>query len=128
MQSEKIVLLYLCRKKKEKLKFEREIKNLDVTKVAQNTDILTKVFKQNRDIFSEFFHTRLNKPIEDSVFPSCLRKVDITPVFKTVSRCSRDNYRPVSILPNISKIFEKCMFKQITVFFDKFFSKYQCGF
>ena len=41
---------------------------------------------------------------------------------------SRDNYRPVSILPNISKIFERCIFCQLSKFMDQFLSKYQCGF
>ena len=40
----------------------------------------------------------------------------------------KENYKPVSILPNLSKIFEKLMFKEISQFFDKIFSKYQCGF
>ena len=38
------------------------------------------------------------------------------------------NYRPVSILPNLSKIFQECMFKQIPQFCDNIFSKYQYGF
>ena len=37
-------------------------------------------------------------------------------------------YRPVSILPNLSKVFERCSHKQISDFFDTILSKYQCGF
>ena len=37
-------------------------------------------------------------------------------------------YRPVSILPNISKIFERFIFCQLFNFMDQFLSKYQCGF
>ena len=40
----------------------------------------------------------------------------------------KEKYRPVSIPPNLSKIFEKLMFKEMSQFFDKIFSKYQCGF
>ena len=40
----------------------------------------------------------------------------------------KDNYRPVSILPVISKIFEKILCKQITMFIDLHLSKFQCGF
>ena len=43
-------------------------------------------------------------------------------------RGSKENYRPVSILPVISKIFEKLLCNQITSFKDQFLSKYQCGF
>ena len=44
------------------------------------------------------------------------------------SKNLKDNYRPVSILSNISKIYERCLYDQIDVFFDSILSKYQCGF
>ena len=34
----------------------------------------------------------------------------------------------MSILPNLSKVYERCMYNQISVFFEQIFSKYQCGF
>ena len=53
---------------------------------------------------------------------------DITAVFKKGFKGGKENYRPVSILPIISKIFEKIISKQITNFMDPLLSKYQCGF
>ena len=61
-------------------------------------------------------------------FPSILKNANITPLFKKGHRGSKENYRPVSILPVISKIFEKLLCKQITIFIDPLPSKYQCGF
>ena len=40
----------------------------------------------------------------------------------------KENFRPVSILPTLSKIFEKYMFAQMSTFFDNIFSNQQCGF
>ena len=60
--------------------------------------------------------------------PSVLKQANITPVFKKGERYSKDNYRPVSILPNMSKIFERCMFRQINEYMDVFLSKHRCGF
>ena len=40
----------------------------------------------------------------------------------------KENFRPVSILPTLSKIFEKCMFAQMSTFFDNIFSNQQRGF
>ena len=40
----------------------------------------------------------------------------------------KENYRPVSILSNISNVFERCIYKQLSVFFENILSKYQCGF
>ena len=36
--------------------------------------------------------------------------------------------RPVSILLNLSKIFERCLYDQLKDYFDKLLSKYHCGF
>ena len=52
----------------------------------------------------------------------------MTPAFKNKSKTSKDNYRPISILPNISKIYERCLYKQVQAYFDNLLSKYQCGF
>ena len=69
-----------------------------------------------------------NECVDKGTFPSFLKHANITPVFKKRCKGSKDNYRPVSILPVISKIFEKLLCKQITVFIDSLLSKFQCGF
>ena len=55
-----------------------------------------------------------------------MKLANVTPVHKKGNRS--ENYRPVSILPNMSKVFEKYMYNQILRFFDKVLSKHQCGF
>ena len=35
-----------------------------------------------------------------------------------------ENYRPISLLPNISKVYERCVYDQISDFFEYIFSKY----
>ena len=62
------------------------------------------------------------------MFPPGLKVADVTPVCKNKSKNSKDNYSPVSILSNISKIYERCIYDQIQVFFVSIPSKYQCGF
>ena len=106
----------------------REILNLDVSKACQDTDIPSKIIKENADIFASFLHSSFNTSVTNSEFPSVLKQANITPVFKKGERYSKDNYRPVSILPNVSKIFERCMFRQINEYMDVFLSKHQCGF
>ena len=39
-----------------------------------------------------------------------------------------ENYRPISILPNVSKIYERCLYDQIATYFEHIFSRYQCSF
>ena len=106
----------------------KEIKNLKSNKATQNTDIPTKLIKENSDIFADFIFENLNDSISQSVFPSALKLANITPVHKKYSKSKKDHYRPISILPSISKIYERFFFKQISEYFEQFLSKYQCGF
>ena len=94
----------------------------------QSTDIPIRVLKENADIFATYICGFFNESIKKSAFPSILKNANITPVFKKGYRCSKENYRPVIILPVISKVFEKLLCKQITIFIDQLLSKYQCGF
>ena len=57
-----------------------------------------------------------------------MKNAIITPVHKKGPKTSKDNLRPVSILPNVSKIYERVMFKQMPECFEPILSKYQCGF
>ena len=83
-------------------------RGLDITKASQLLDIPTKIIKQNADIFSEFFFVNINHSISNSTFPEQLKWADVKPVFKKNSRTDKENYRPSSILSNISKIYERC--------------------
>ena len=106
---------------------EKEILKLNVNKASQRSDITIKVLKESSDIFSNFLCNSFNNSIKLSTFPEILKHADITPLYKKGKKDIKRNYRPVSILPNLSKIFEKCMFEQMSQFFENIFSKYQCG-
>ena len=104
----------------------KEFKSLNSAKATQEHDIPAKILRENADLFADFLHPAFNDCVKTGKFPPCLKqKSCLTPVFKKGSRNSKDNYRPVSILPNISKIFEKPLFKQMS---DNIFPTYQCGF
>ena len=69
------------------------------------------------------------KSLENDEFPNCLKLANIIPVFKKGARTSKNNfYRPVSILPVLSKIFEKFLSRQPSEFFDNMLLKFQYGF
>ena len=107
----------------------KELNNLNINKATQNTDIPTKIIQENSDIFGDFIFSNFNCYINTSSYPSLLKRADITPVHKKDSKSEKNNYRPVSILSNISKVYERIIFKQMSEFFESsFFSKYQCGF
>ena len=51
--------------------------------------------------------------MNNGIFPNGLKQPDIKPIYKNESRNEKENYRPVSILPNLSKIFESCLYDQL---------------
>ena len=112
----------------EKEEIQKEIHKLNNNKASQHSDIPTKIIKSNSDIFSGFLYVSVNSSIKSSLFPSCLETADVTPLYKRGKKDLKDNYRPVSILPVLSKLYERSLFKQISEFFENIFSKNQCGF
>ena len=95
---------------------EKKILKLDKTKASQKTDIPTRIIKENIDIFANFLCTSINSAIKYSIFPSSLKLDDVTPVHKKGRKDMKENFRPVRILPTLSRIFEKCMFAQVSTF------------
>ena len=63
-----------------------------------------------------------------SEYPASLKYADITPIFKKDDKTDKTNYRPISILPNLSKTYERFMKSQMYPYLNQIFSRYQCGF
>ena len=61
-------------------------------------------------------------------FPENLKLADVTPIFKKKDKTFAENYRPISVLPTVSKIIEQIMLKQITDYIRKFLSPFLCGY
>ena len=106
----------------------KEIRKLSSKKVVQETDISVKVLKENANFFAEQIFLQFNDGIKSSKYDESFKFANITPAFKQVSRNLKDNYRPISILPVVSKIFKKLLCNQLSNYFDNIFSKFQCGF
>ena len=100
---------------------ETEIRLLKLNKVSQYWDIPTKIIKENLDIFSNFICESINNSIKSSIFPSCLKHADVTPLHKKWNKSLKENYRPVSILRILSKVVERSIFKQIPSFLMIYF-------
>ena len=115
-------------KYEERKKFHTEIQNLNSRKASQQNDIPIKILKENSNICSYILHHNFNKSLVSNKFPKYLKKVDISPVFKKDDKFLKTNYRPFSILPTVSKIYGRCLYNQISEYFQPLFSKLQCGF
>ena len=80
-----------------------------------------------RNLTAPALQKLLNKMLRTGNFPDKLKLADITPVFKKNNPLEKANYRPVSVLPVVSKIFERIMEKQVTPFTEKLLSLYLYG-
>ena len=70
----------------------------------------------------------INESIKKNELPSELKAADITSIFKKEDPLNKENFRPVSVLPTISSIFEKVLFEQLAKFSNKFLSPLLRGF
>ena len=60
-----------------------------------------------------------NLSFSSGLFPSEMKTAKVTPVYKGDARDEFSNYRPISLLPNFSKILEKIMFNRLNEFLNK---------
>ena len=67
----------------------------------------------NEDIFSGLIFQNFNQSLVNGEFPHCLKQAEVIPVFKNEEKLDKSNNRPVSILPVISKIYERLMYEQM---------------
>ena len=91
----------------------KKVNTLDAAKASQQSDIPIRILKQISDYFAEYLYENINQCISISIFASDWKLTDVTPVHKKKLRNSKDNYRPVSVLCNISKIYERCIYDQV---------------
>ena len=107
---------------------DKELNKLKRKKVSQKTDIPIKIVKENVDVVSHFQYHNFNNSLSCSTFPTGMKYADVRPIHKKDDKTDKTNYRPISILPNLSKVYERLMYNQISPYFDSVFSKFQCGF
>ena len=105
---------------------EKELGELNSNKATTFGNILTKILKESSKSCSDTLQKLFNDALRDGYFPDKLKRADIMPLFKKDDPTKAKNYRPVSILPGVSKIFERLMHKQISFYIDQFLSPYRC--
>lgn len=99
------------------------------TKKATGVDgISTKLLKFCLDPICRPLSRLINTTIVQSKFPPRLKAAQVLPLFKKKDPLNKENFRPVSILPIISKTFERIMHDQLSVHFDNIFDPYLAAF
>ena len=70
----------------------------------------------------------INKSITDCIFPNALKYGEVRPIYKKNETLCKTNYRPVSVLPIISKVFESVLIDQMSEYFEPILSPSLSGF
>ena len=71
----------------------------------------------------------INCTINEGKFPAELKHSEVVPLFEKKDQLSKDNYRPASLLPHSSTVFERIIYKQIkNVYMENKLSKFISGF
>ena len=86
---------------------EKEIKNLNVKKSYNPQKYITETSATSLMVTVETLQQFFNQALSTGEFPSNLKNSDVTPVFIKKDLLNKENYRPVSVLPIILKVFEK---------------------
>ena len=102
---------------------------ISVNKAVGPDCISPKMLKYSKETISTPLCLLFNKSLSLKTFPDCWKSAHVLPPFKKDDLSVTSNYRPVSLLSCVSKMFEKIIFKHLHSFLysNNLFYKYQVG-
>ena len=106
------------------------LKNVEVTKAAGSDQISGKFFNDGARILAKPISELCNLSMVLGRFPDACKIAKVKPLSKKGSKTDPSNYRPISLLPLLSKVFERVIFNQTEKFLslNKVLYDYQSGF
>ncbi len=96
------------------------LSNLDTTKAKDLYDISPKLLRLGARELSPNLTKIFNISLRTGKFPGKLKFAKVIPVFKADSKLEAGNYRPISLLPIIGKVFERLVYNRLYSFISKF--------
>lgn len=89
------------------------ISDINIFKTNSPDGIPGIFYKNTTDFIKVPLHILFNLSIKDMVHPDKWKISFVTPIFKSGDNTNVENYRPISILPSVSKIFDKIIYLHI---------------
>ena len=102
------------------------IRKLDPGKSTGLDGIGPRIIKLSCDVIAPSIADLINKSITSGRFPNQLKQAKVYPIFKNGAKDDPSNYRPISILPTISKFFEKHVNIHLMRFLNKHKLIHEC--
>ena len=93
-----------------------QLQNLKTNKAIGLDKISARLLKDSADIIAPSLQALINKSFLEGKFPKNWKSAKVVALFKSGDKSNCDNYRPISILPTISKIIERAVHKQFYEF------------
>ena len=79
-------------------------------------------------MLSNFIASKVNKCINEGATVDAFKKTGVQPLYKADGKPEKWDYRPINVLFNVSKIYERCLYDQSYSYFNKIYSRYKYGF
>ena len=95
---------------------KKKLISLNVRKATGYDDMPARFLKLGADVLCHTLQPILNKCLNTSVYPDCLKPANVTPIFKSGDALNVGKYRPVSVLPSLSKVFEGAILDQAATY------------
>jgi hypothetical protein len=96
----------------------QQIMKLDSHKRGGINEVPALVYQAISDLIVEPLTILINESFDTHIFPDCLKIALVTPIFKKGSSSQPSNYRPISSLPIVSKLFEINIKDQLMTFLE----------
>ena len=109
---------------------EDVLKLLNTSKASGPDLIAPILLKEGSEILSIHLTKVFNLSLSSSYYPTIWKQANVVPVFKKGDKTNVSNYRPISLLSCLGKVFEKCVFKHLHnyVVTNQLISPVQSGF
>ena len=106
------------------------IKKLKTKKARRTNDVETVFIKYANPVISKFLSDMFNVCLSEGTYPDLLKIAEVVPIFKKGERNKMTNYRPISLLSQLNKVFEKLLYTRIYSYLTRFnlLSDHQFGF
>ena len=80
--------------------------------------ISNKIVKLLKNEISKPLTVIVNQMLKTGIFPDSFKTSEIVPLFKKGDHGLLNNYRPISLIPTISKVFERVIYDQMYLYFN----------
>ena len=95
-----------------------QLKQLRTNKAIGLDNISARLLKDSASVISKSLTNLFNQSLVTRSFPSLWKFGKVSAVFKKGDRCDPNNYKPITVLPTLSKILEKAVHNQLYYFFS----------